>query len=159
MQKTNAIRIIEQNKILYQESEYPWQEDQIDARSTADKLGISEGSIFKTLVTVGNKTGPLVAVIPGDCELDLKALAHVSGNKKIEMLPLKQLEETTGYVRGGCSPVGMKKLFPTYIAKEAQNFSRIYVSGGKRGIQVQLAPDDLAKLVNAQFVDIIVSDT
>ena len=154
-QKTNAMRLIEQAKIPYHEAAYPWQEGQIDAGSTADKLGVSPGLIFKTLVTLGNKTGPIVAVIPGNQELNLKALAVASGNKKIEMLAMKELEGLTGYIRGGCSPIGMKKLFPTYIAQEAQELEEIYVSAGKRGCQVRLAPENLAALTKARFADII----
>ena len=110
--------------------------------------------IFKTLVAVGNKTGPVVAVIPSNQELDLKKIAKESGNKKVEMLHLKDLENLTGYIRGGCSPVGMKKLFPTYFDQSALNFATIMVSAGKRGVQMELAPNDLAGLVRGKFVDL-----
>lgn len=113
--------------------------------------------IFKTLVAVGNKTGPIVAVIPGEDEVDLKKLAQVSGNKKVEMLHLKDLEETTGYIRGGCSPVGMKKLFPTYIDQQAKERAVIIVSAGRRGLQMELEAEALATVVRGKFVDIVSS--
>ena len=111
-------------------------------------------SWHKTLVAVGNKTGPIVAVIPGDQELDLKKIAKASGNKKVEMLHLRDLEETTGYIRGGCSPIGMKKLFPTYIDESARHLEEIIISAGKRGLQIGLSPTDLSKLVRGQFVSL-----
>lgn len=114
----------------------------------------SESRIFKTLVAVGNNIGPIVAVIPGSTELDLKKLAKVSGNKKVEMLHLKDLEKTTGYIRGGCSPIGMKKLFPTFIEEQAKEYDQIIISAGKRGLQMELAPEAIAELTNATFVDI-----
>ncbi|MEI5992222.1 Cys-tRNA(Pro) deacylase [Enterococcus termitis] len=151
-QKTNAMRIVEQHKITYKEYEFEWSEDHLSANSVAEKIGIEDGKIFKTLVTVGNKTGPVVAVIPGNKELDLKKLASASGNKKVDMLHLKDLEETTGYIRGGCSPIGMKKLFPTYIAKEAENFETIIVSAGKRGMQIELTPSSILQVTNGKIV-------
>jgi YbaK_EbsC: ybaK/ebsC protein len=103
---------------------------------------------------VGNVTGPLVAVIPGEAELNLKKLAKVSGNKKVEMLHLKDLEATTGYIRGGCSPIGMKKLFPTYFDQIAESYEQIIVSAGRRGLQMELAPQDICALTSGQFADI-----
>lgn len=158
MQKTNALRIVEQQKIGHTEQEYQWSEDHIDAQSAANSLGIDGSTVFKTLVTLGKTTGPVVAVIPGNQELDLKALAKVSGNKKIEMLPLKELEQTTGYIRGGCSPIGMKKLFPTYIDSLALKQKQIHISAGRRGLQLGIDPRDLSQLVNGQFVEIIAKD-
>lgn len=152
IKKTNAIRLIEQHNIPFEEAEFSWDEGHLDAVTAAENLGLEPNQIFKTLMTVGNKTGPVVAVIPGNQELDLKALAKASGNKKIEMLHLKDLEATTGYVRGGCSPIGMKKLFPTYIDESALAIERIHVSAGRRGAQVGLAAKDLAKLVKGEFV-------
>lgn len=148
-QKTNAIRLVEQKKIAYQEHQYEWSENHLSAEAVFEQLGRQQ--IFKTLVAVGNKTGPIVAVIPGNCELDLKKAAKVSGNKKVEMLPLKDLETTTGYLRGGCSPIGMKKLFPTYIDQSAEAFNTIIISAGKRGLQIELAPADLNQLVHGTF--------
>lgn len=152
--KTNAIRIVEQKKISYQEHTYTFSEDDLGAKHVAEELNQNEAQIFKTLVAVGNKTGPVVAVIPSNQELDLKKIAKESGNKKVEMLHLKDLENLTGYIRGGCSPVGMKKLFPTYFDQSALNFATIMVSAGKRGVQMELAPNDLAGLVRGKFVDL-----
>ena len=152
--KTNAIRIVEQKKIPYQEHTYTFSENDLGAKHVAEELNQNEAQIFKTLVAVGNKTGPVVAVIPSNQELDLKKIAKESGNKKIEMLHLKDLENLTGYIRGGCSPVGMKKLFPTYFDQSALNFATIMVSAGKRGVQMELAPNDLAGLVRGKFVDL-----
>jgi Cys-tRNA(Pro)/Cys-tRNA(Cys) deacylase len=154
IQKTNAIRQVEQRNIAYNEFEFAWSEDHLSADSVAEKLAVNPARIFKTLVTVGNKTGPVVAVIPGNQELNLKKLAKVSGNKKIEMLHLKDLEETTGYIRGGCSPIGMKKLFPTFIAAEAEQYEQIIVSAGKRGLQIELAWQDILALTNGKIADL-----
>lgn len=155
--KTNAIRIVEQKKIPYQEHTYTFSEDDLGAKHVAEELNQNEAQIFKTLVAVGNKTGPVVAVIPSNQELDLKKIAKESGNKKVEMLHLRDLENLTGYIRGGCSPVGMKKLFPTYFDQSALNFAAIMVSAGKRGLQMELAPNDLAGLVRGKFVDLILA--
>ncbi|CAI3250621.1 Cys-tRNA(Pro) deacylase [Enterococcus cecorum] len=152
--KTNAIRIVEQKKIPYQEHTYTFSENDLGAKHVAEELNQNEAQIFKTLVAVGNKTGPVVAVIPSNQELDLKKIAKESGNKKVEMLHLKDLENLTGYIRGGCSPVGMKKTFPTYFDQSALNFATIMVSAGKRGVQMELAPNDLAGLVRGKFVDL-----
>jgi len=156
--KTNAIRLIEQKKIPYTEYTYEWSENHISANDVAAQMAGKVGQIFKTLVAVGNKTGPIVAVIPGDEEVDLKKLAKESGNKKVEMLHLKDLEETTGYIRGGCSPVGMKKLFPTFIDQRATELSLMIVSAGRRGLQMELKPTDLAKVVNGKFVAIVATE-
>ena len=152
--KTNAIRMVEQKKIPYTEHEYEWDENHLSASSVAEQLPESQSRIFKTLVAVGNVTGPLVAVIPGEAELNLKKLAKVSGNKKVEMLHLKDLEATTGYIRGGCSPIGMKKLFPTHLDQIAENYDQIIVSAGRRGLQMELAPQDICALTSGQFADI-----
>ncbi|GAA3020578.1 Cys-tRNA(Pro) deacylase [Tetragenococcus solitarius] len=153
-EKTNAIRLIEQHNISYKEYEYSWNEEQLSAEHVAFELNQNLEKIFKTLVAVGNKTGALVAVVPGDQELDLKKIAKASQNKKVEMLHLKDLEKTTGYIRGGCSPIGMKKKFPTYIDQSAKNFASILVSAGKRGLQIELSPEDLANIVNGMFAEI-----
>ncbi|HAP8986695.1 TPA: Cys-tRNA(Pro) deacylase [Enterococcus faecium] len=152
--KTNAIRMVEQKKIPYTEHEYEWDESHLSASSVAEQLPESQSRIFKTLVAVGNVTGPLVAVIPGEAELNLKKLTKVSGNKKVEMLHLKDLEATTGYIRGGCSPIGMKKLFPTYLDQIAESYEQIIVSAGRRGLQMELAPQDICALTSGQFADI-----
>ncbi|MGY3749205.1 Cys-tRNA(Pro) deacylase [Vagococcus acidifermentans] len=157
--KTNALRILEQKKIPFEISEYEWTEHHTGAFETADTLGISPRLIFKTLVAVGNKTGPLVAVIPGSDTLDLKKLAKISGNKKVDMLPQKELEPLTGYVHGGCSPVGMKKQLATFFSDKALSFDSIYVSAGKRGLQMRVSPQQLAQAVNGTFADVTVEKT
>lgn len=158
MQKTNAIRLLEQKKIPYVEREFEVTEAHTDAITVAHALGQKENEIFKTLVTVGNKTGIVVAVIPGNQALDLKKLAKASGNKKMEMLHVKDLEVTTGYIRGGCSPVGMKKLFPTYFDETELMLTNIHVSAGRRGLQMSVSPKPLAELVKGKFVDLLLKN-
>ncbi|MBO0477576.1 Cys-tRNA(Pro) deacylase [Vagococcus sp. DIV0080] len=152
--KTNAVRFLEQKKISFKLSEYEYSEDHLGAKSTAKQLGIEESTIFKTLVAVGNKTGPLVAVIPGNKELDLKKIAKVSGNKKVDMLPMKELEPLTGYIHGGCSPVGMKKQFPTFFAIEAKELDTIHCSAGMRGLQLEIDPKVLVTLLRGSFEEL-----
>lgn len=153
-QKTNAIRLLESSKVPYTVHSFPWSEEHIGAEEAIEKLGVPKELIFKTLVTVGDKTGVVVAVIPGISELDLKSLAKVSGNKKIEMLHQKDLLATTGYVRGGCSPIGMKKEYPTYYSEKAETMEKMIVSAGKRGMQVELRPADLIEVTNGSFAAI-----
>ena len=153
--KTNAIRMVEQKKIPYTEHEYEWDENHLSASSVAEQLPESQSRIFKTLVAVGNVTGPLVAVIPGEAELNLKKLAKVSGNKKVEMLHLKDLEATTGYIRGGCSPIGMKKFFSTTFHETARDFETIMFSAGKIGHQVEVKLSDVDKVIRYQVADIV----
>jgi len=155
MNKTNAVRILELKKIIHEPIEYETNEDEIDAISVANKIGAEIESVFKTLVTRGDKTGINIFCIPANCELNLKKAAQASGNKNIEMIRMIELLPLTGYIRGGCSPIGMKKLYPTFIDETAQLFDKIYVSAGVRGMQVKLSPVDLQKLVEAEFVDIV----
>ena len=150
--KTNAIRFLESKNIDFEYFTYEPGED-IDGVSVAKKLNEDENLVFKTLVTTG-KNSNYVFVIPVNRELDLKKAATSVDEKKIEMLHLKDLLKTTGYIRGGCSPVGMKKLFPTVIDISASDKDFIYVSGGKIGVQLKIAPDDLISLINAKFDDI-----
>lgn len=154
VQKTNAVRQLEKKNIFYKLYEFPWSVDHLGADAVFDHLDVAKERIYKTLVITGDKTGVIVACIPGTSELDLKALAKVSGNKKVELLPLTDLEKTTGYVRGGCSPIGMKKGFPTFISIQAETMEKIIVSAGKRGMQIEVDPNDLQKLVKAEFVPI-----
>lgn len=156
--KTNALRLLDQKNIAYKEHTYEWSEDDLSAQHVAAELNQPEEQVFKTLVTQGNKTGLVVAVIPGNGALDLKKLAQVSGNKKVEMIHMKDLERLTGYVRGGCSPLGMKKHFPTFIDESAQLYDTIIISAGQRGMQVELNPIDLAQVVSAPFVTILVEE-
>lgn len=148
--KTNALRIVEQQKIPYTLYHYTWSEDAVSANHVADQLlEKKEAQIFKTLLFVGNVTGPIVAVIPSNQEADFKKLAKLSGNKKVELLHLTELEKTTGYIRGGCSPVGMKKQFPTYLDSSVEIWDEMIVSAGRRGIQMGLAPQALIRLTKA----------
>lgn len=154
MSKTNAIRILEANKIPHTTHNYEANND-LTGITVANRIGANPDSVFKTLVTIGDKNIIYVFCIPVTTELNLKKAASASGNKKIEMLKMKDLLPTTGYIQGGCSPIGMKKKFPTYIDETAQLFEKIYVSAGIRGTQVCLSPFDLQRLTEAQFVDII----
>ena len=147
--KTNVMRLLDKAKIQYEAKEYPVDEDDLSGSHAADLMGVDHGSMFKTLVLKGEKTGFLVCCIPVDDEVDLKKAAKAAGDKKVEMLPMKELLSTTGYIRGGCSPIGMKKRFPTFIDPSAFQYEKIAVSAGMRGVQVILSPADLAEYVGA----------
>jgi len=155
MSKTNAIRYLESHEIEFDTVSYEVDEDDLSGETVALKVGANSETVFKTLVCVGDKTGHIVFCIPVTQELNLKKAATASGNKKVEMIKLKDLLPLTGYIRGGCSPIGMKKLFPTYIDETAQLFENIFVSAGVRGIQVKLNPDDLIKIINGSYADLI----
>ncbi len=155
MQKTNAMRAVESAGIPLHTLQYEVPEENFDGRLVAETLGLNPETVFKTLVLKGDKTGYLVCCIPVCEELDLKKVAKASGNKSVEMLPVRELLPLTGYVRGGCSPVGMKKLFPTYIDETAQLCDEIAVSAGLRGEQMLLPPDKLAEIVRGQYADLI----
>ncbi|MFN3019396.1 Cys-tRNA(Pro) deacylase [Chryseobacterium sp. TY3] len=152
--KTNAVRILESQNITFKLREYEVDENDLSAEHVAESLGISADKIYKTLILKGQKDPFLVAVIPGDAQLDFKKLAKASGNKNCEMLPLKDLLATTGYIRGGCSPIGMKKNFPTYIEEIASLENDIIISAGKRGLQIILNPKDLQIVTEARFADL-----
>lgn len=154
IEKTNAARLLDRAKIPYKLIPYEFDENDLAAQHVADSLGQDIARVFKTLVLHGDRTGYLVCVIPGNCEVDLKALAKVSGNKKVEMIPMKDLLGVTGYIRGGCSPIGMKKTFPTYFHATALEFDTIYVSAGVRGLQVEISPSDLIAFVCASVADV-----
>lgn len=154
MKKTNAARILDRLKINYEIKEYPVDPDDLSAVNVAGKVGLPVKMVFKTLVARGDKTGVLMACIPGDGELDLKQLAAVSGNKKVEMVHLKEVLALTGYVRGGCSPLGAKKEYPVYIDKSAEAWDVIAISAGIRGQQLLLAPADLRQAVKAALADL-----
>ncbi|MCX6157613.1 MAG: Cys-tRNA(Pro) deacylase [Ignavibacteriae bacterium] len=155
MKKTNAVRILDSNNIQYELFEYEFNEDEIDAVSVANKISAPHDQVFKTLVATGDKTGTVVFVIPGNEELNLKKAATASGNKKIEMIKVKDLLSLTGYIRGGCSPVGMTKKYPTYIEETSQLFEKIYVSSGVRGIQMLVSPAELTDVTEAVFSDLV----
>lgn len=154
MSKTNAIRILESHKIKFETVFYEVDENDLSGETVAHKIGVDTETVFKTLVCIGDKTGHIVFCIPVTQELNLKKAASASSNKKVEMIKVKDLFPLTGYLRGGCSPVGMKKLFPTYVDETAQLFENIYVSAGVRGIQIKLRPDDLLKIVHATYADL-----
>lgn len=153
--KTNVARLLDKAKIAYQLVPYEVDENDLSATHVAEQLGEDIAQVFKTLILHGDKSGYFVCVIPGADEVDLKKAAKVSGNKKCEMIPVKELLPLTGYIRGGCSPIGMKKHFPTYIHPTASGFDKIYVSAGPRGLQIQIAPADLIKVAQAIEADLI----
>ena len=155
MSKTNAIRILEAKNIDYSTVTYHVDEEKLDAVTVAEEINADPESVFKTLVTRGDKNGINVFCIPGNMELNLKKAASVSGNKKVEMIKVKEITDITGYIRGGCSPLGMKKDFPTFIDETCQLFPKIYISAGMRGMQICLNPEDLSKAINASFADIM----
>jgi Cys-tRNA(Pro)/Cys-tRNA(Cys) deacylase len=154
MVKTNVMRLLEAAGISYRVSEYEYDENNLSGMNAAEKTGIPPEQVFKTLVTRGDKKGILVFCIPVNMELDLKKAAAVSGNKKLEMTHVKDLLALTGYIRGGCSPIGMKKKYPTYIDETIILFDEIAVSAGMRGEQVLLSPDALIAYIEATEADI-----
>ncbi len=149
MKKTNAARILERMNIDYRLSEFAVDESDLSAQNAADKLGLPVEQVFKTLVARGDKTGVVIASIPGNGELNLKALAKLSGNKKVELVPLKEIQQITGYIRGAVSPLGMKNSYPFYLDRDAFNHELITVSAGIRGIQINVDPADLAAALGA----------
>ncbi len=155
MNKTNVIRILEANKILHSIHVYEVDEDDLSGETVAKKINAEADAVFKTLVTEGDKNGINVFCIPVSSEVNLKKAAAASGNKKIEMIKVKELFSLCGYIRGGCSPIGMKKNFPTYIEEAAQMFEKIYVSAGIRGMQTGISPLDLAEITKAVFADLL----
>jgi len=152
--KTNAMRMLDRMKIPYEYETYEC-EDFTDGIETADKLGYDHALVYKTLVTTGKSGEHYVFVIPIEAEIDFKKAAKAVGEKSLEMLHLKNLTQVTGYVRGGCTAIGMKKQFPTVIQKDAEELTQMHVSGGKLGMQLKLAPEDLKKAAKAQFADVI----
>ena len=148
--KTNAARLLDKAKIAYELIPYEVDENDLSAIHVADSLGESIEQVFKTLVLHGDKNGHFVCVIPGEHEVDLKLAAKASGNKKCDLIPMKELLPLTGYIRGGCTPIGMKKTFSTYIHESCLNYPYIYISAGQRGLQLKLDPNDLIKEVHAE---------
>lgn len=155
LKKTNAARILDNLKIAYEIKTYVVDESDLSAVHVAETAGLDINTVFKTIVTRGDKTGVIMAVIGGADEINLKALAKASGNKSVEMIALKELLPLTGYVRGGCSPLGAKKNYPVYIDSHAMNHEKISVSAGVRGMQLVLSPQDLVKAANATVADLI----
>ncbi len=146
--KTNAVRLLEKKDIDYTLIAYDVDESDLSAIHVAEQLNEPIEQVFKTLVLKGDKTGYFVCIIPGAEELDLKIAAKVSENKNCEMIPMKDLLNITGYIRGACSPIGMKKTFPTYIDKSFDRFDFIYISAGRRGLQIKIKPSNLEQIVN-----------
>lgn len=155
MKKTNAARILNSKSIEYELVEYEVDENDLSATTLAKKIGQDIEQIFKTLVLRGDKTGVFVCVIPGNAEVDLKKAAKISGNKNCAMVQQKELLPLTGYIRGGCSPIGMKKPYPTYIHETCQLFNHIFVSAGQRGLQFKINPDDLIKIAGSVVCDLV----
>jgi len=157
MTKTNAMRLLDKAHIAYRTAEYPFDEDDLNGMHAAAGIAMPPEQVFKTLVAQGDKHGIAVFCIPVCCELDMKKAARAAGDKKIELIHVKDLLRVTGYLRGGCSPVGMKKQFPTFLEETARLHGEIAVSAGQRGCQVILSPRDLAAYTRAAFCDLTVS--
>ena len=155
IEKTNGARLLDKEKVAYELIPYEVDEEDLSAVHVAESLGEDIKTVFKSLVLKGNKSGYFVCVIPGAEELDLKAAAKISGNKNYDMIPMKELLPTTGYIRGACSPFGMKKLFPTYIHQSVIDYPFVYVSAGKRGLQIKVSPQDLIKVSKATTGELI----
>lgn len=154
--KTNAIRLVQQAQIPCREAVYAFDENDLNGNHAAQAIGMPPEQVYKTLVARGERTGIHVFCIPVCCELDLKKAAKAAGDKKIEMVHVKELLALTGYIRGGCSPVGMKKKYPTHFEESCQLYDMIAVSAGARGHQMLLPPDALVALVNATLNDLII---
>ena len=152
--KTNALRLLDQMGMNYDLLSYDYDPEHQSLQKVANENELDPGQIFKTLVCKGDKTGPIVAVLPANKHLNLKRLAQNSGNKKAAMVPMKDLLNLTGYIRGGCSPLGMKKKFPTYIAVEAQEVSKMFVNAGKRGFLFGIEPVQLLLASEAAWADV-----
>ena len=155
LEKTNAARLLDAAGIAYELVPYEVDENDLAAAHIAQQLGEPLEQVFKTLILKGDRSSYFVCVLPGGEELDLKKAAKVSGNKSCDLIPMKELLPVTGYIRGGCSPVGMKKAFPTYIEESAQLYDYIYVSAGVRGLQFKIAPDALTGYVGAVYADLV----
>lgn len=152
--KTIAARMLDQLKIAYELREYEVSEDELDAVTVARKVNMPPEATFKTLVARGDKTGVVMACIPGNAELDLKKFASATGNKRVELVAVKEIQALTGYIRGGVSPLGTKKKYPFYLDQTALNHERISVSAGQRGLQMILAPADLQRAASATLADL-----
>src|SRR6201999_1010733 len=154
MSKTNAARLLDSLGIAYEIREYEVDPDDLAAESVARKIGLPPEQVFKTLVARGDKHGVCLAVVPGNCELDLKALARATGDKKVDTVPLKEVEPLTGYIRGGVTALACKKPYPVYLDETAELFDVISISAGMRGLQILLAPADYVRAVGAEVVAI-----
>ena len=155
LQKTNAARLLDKAKIPYRLIPYEFDENDLAASHVAESLGEDIHRVFKTLVLKGERNGYFVCVVPGNCEVDLKKAAKCFSDKKADLIPMKELLPLTGYIRGGCSPIGMKKPFPTFFHSTATGFDRIYVSAGVRGLQLEFDPRQLIDFVGGTTADIV----
>lgn len=151
IEKTNAARLLDRAQIDYELIPYEVDENDLAATHVAESLGEPIERVYKTLVLRGDRNGYFVCVVQGDKEVDLKAAARVSGNKSADLIPMKELLPTTGYIRGGCSPIGMKRRFPTFIDVSCEAFDYIYISAGVRGLQLRISPSDLVRFVGAEL--------
>jgi len=156
IQKTNAARLLDSKKIAYELISYEVDENDLSAVHVAAQLGEPIDRVFKTLVLHGDRSGYFVCVIPGEKEVDLKLAAKATGNKSCNLIAMKELLPLTGYIRGGCSPIGMKKPFPTYIHSTCNDFDYIYVSAGMRGLQFKIKPGDLCKAIGAKVENLVI---
>jgi Cys-tRNA(Pro)/Cys-tRNA(Cys) deacylase len=157
--KTNAVRLLDEKGIPYELRAYEVDLDDLTAETVAAKIGLPAEQVFKTLVARGDRQGVCLAVVPGDCRLDLKALAKLTGDRKVETVPLKEVQPLTGYVRGGVTVLGAKKAYPVYVDETIQLFDVVSISAGMRGLQVLLAPAEYLRVTNAQLGSIATSDT
>lgn len=153
--KTNAMRILDAKKIPYHMHTYENKDGKIDGVSVAETMGRDPRTVFKTLVAQGTSKAIYVFVIPVQKELDLKKAAKAAGEKKVEMIAVKDIQKYTGYIRGGCSPIGMKKQYPTFIDSSAANWETICVSGGRIGMQIEIRPQELQKVIEAEMLEIV----
>lgn len=155
IEKTNAARLLDRAKIDYRLVPYEFDPDDLAAEHVAEALGEDINRVFKTLVLEGERAGHFVCVVPGNAEVDLKKAAKAAGAKKADLIPMKKLLPLTGYIRGGCTSIGMKKQFPTFFHSTALDFDTIYVSAGQRGLQLEIDPRKLIEYVGAEVVDLI----
>ncbi len=152
--KTNATRILDQLKIQYELREYEVDPEDLSAQSVAEKIGLPVEQVFKTLVARGDRNGVILAVVPGDMQLDLKAIAHVTGDKKVETVSLKEVQPLTGYIRGGVTALACKKDYPVFVDETIQLYERVSISAGQRGTQILLSPDDYIAATKARIAEI-----
>jgi len=153
--KTNAIRLLDQAQIPYDLRPYEVDENDLSAESVAEKIGLPPEQVFKTLIAQGDVTGYLFALLPAGTELDPRMLAKASGNKRVEIVPLREVQAVTGYIRGGVSPLAAKKAYPVFADESIQLWDLISISAGMRGLQILLAPDDLIRITSATLADLI----